>query len=134
MPVEEYRYREFPFTLYNHQTNQTCQAHNHQEREQLMAAGWKAEPPEDQTLDPLMARITAPPVPPQPPSAEPRFLEYPFTMYHRSGTTRLVRNPQEREQLTAEGWRSAPPPRHGKNRKHPIRKSGRWKPYQKGPK
>ena len=43
-PVPAYHYREFPFLMYDHQSQRTRPARNHEEREQLLAQGWSEDP------------------------------------------------------------------------------------------
>jgi hypothetical protein len=41
---EPYSYQEFPYTLYDHRSKRTRLAANAQERQRLIAMGWRSEP------------------------------------------------------------------------------------------
>jgi hypothetical protein len=53
-PVPPYVYREYPFLLYNHSTMKARPAHNHEERQRMLAEGWSEDPfPSEPTEVPL---------------------------------------------------------------------------------
>jgi hypothetical protein len=55
-PAPPYVYREFPFLMYDHESKRTRPAHNHEERERMMAEGWSDSPfPSEQPEIPLTA-------------------------------------------------------------------------------
>jgi hypothetical protein len=43
-PVPPYVYREYPFILYHHQSKQAKAAHNHEQRQKMLAEGWSENP------------------------------------------------------------------------------------------
>lgn len=43
-PTPPYVFREYPFTMYNHELGTARLAHNYHERQQLQAGGWSENP------------------------------------------------------------------------------------------
>ena len=50
-PVPPYVYREYPFLMYHHASKQTRPAHNHEQRQKMLAEGWSQDPVRIETAE-----------------------------------------------------------------------------------